>query len=295
MVETLSSSPEWERLATNLRVEDALMDALELLGDFPVVVFKGAVLTRLVYGDLRARASSDNDLWVPASHFSSALAALLDAGFEPLQGIDPQAAVLRVGQVPLWAGGDFRSPSLDLHAAPFSVRYFSVREEVLAKNLMTIRVHGRELLTFNHRLAMTHLVAHYIQHHLEDSHLLDVGAAWDRWQTRFDGIWGISAETCTNAAFLFTLHRAFQRGYCRVPPPAPMCARGRAATAVVDEPFFQHPIGRKFLSVFLTNPRRLPQGIWGSVFLEKDDLLSRYGGGTPWRQYWRHLRYLLER
>ena len=295
VVESLASTLEWERLATNLRVEGALMDALEILSDFPVVVFKGAVLTRLIYDDLRARASCDNDLWIRAADTQEVLRRLLDAGFRPLQGLDAEAAVRRTGQVDLWPAGDFKQPSLDLHRSPFSIRYFSVSEETLANNLMSIVIHDREVQTFNHRLALTHLVAHYIQHHFEEERLVDLGAAWDRWQTHLDGLWGLAAKTCTNPGLLFSLHRAHQKGYCRIPPPAPLCVRSRLVTATLDEPFFQHSIGRKFLSLFLTNPHRLRQGIWSSVFLEKDDLESRYGVGTPWHQYWCHLRHLLDR
>jgi Uncharacterised nucleotidyltransferase len=295
VVEVLPSSLEWERLATNLRVEAALLEALDVLQGFSVIVFKGAILTRLIYGDLRARASSDNDIWIPASEASAALDRLLEAGFLPAQGIDARAAVRRVGQVALWPNGDTERPSLDLHLAPFSSRYFSVREEVLNGNLLAVDIHQREVLTFSRPLAMTHLVAHYIQHHFEDDHLKDLGAAWDSWQPILGGIMALAAQTCTKEALLFTLHRTYQLGHCRIPPPAPLYGRSRIVTAVVDKPGFGHPLGRKFLSLFLTSPRRLPEGAWGSVFLEQDDLDSRYGVGTPWRQYWRHLRYLLER
>lgn len=295
MVEVLPSTPEWERLAVNLRVEASLIGALDLLADFPVVVFKGAILTRLIYGDLRARASCDNDIWIRTSVAKSALERLLTAGFRPVPGLDAHGAFRRTGQVDLWPGGEMGQPSLDLHRAPFSIRYFSVREETLLSNLMIIRIHDRDVQTFNRRLALTHLVAHYIQHHFDDALLVDVGEAWDRWQNELDGLWGLAAKTCTNSALLFTLHRAYHKGHCRIPPPAPLCARGRLVTALVDEAPLTHPLGQKFLSLLLTDPQRLPRGIWGSVFLEKDDLESRYGVGTPWRQFWCHLRYVLER
>lgn len=133
-----SSHDEWERLATNLRVERALLDVLDLLPEFRVVVFKGGLLTRLIYGDLRKRASADNDLWIEEPDCSTALRRLLDAGFLPLPGIDPERAMRRNGQVALWPGGVMGEVSLDLHAEPFMAALFPVRIEDIRPHLIEV-------------------------------------------------------------------------------------------------------------------------------------------------------------
>ena len=103
-----------ERMATNLRMEDELLGVLTLLDSLPVVVFKGPLLTRLIYGDLRQRASADNDLWVAEPHIGQALARLLAHGYRATPGLDPEGALRRVGQVALFHP-EPRRPSVDLH------------------------------------------------------------------------------------------------------------------------------------------------------------------------------------
>lgn len=287
----------WERIATNLRVERELLDALTILQGLPVVVFKGAILTRRIYGELGSRASSDNDLWVESAHIQEALARLLKEGFEPLPHIDPWLALRRNGQVPLWPQGDMQRASLDLHEHPFSSRYFSVKEPTLRENLDSFRIHERDVLTFNRPLAFLHMIAHYLQHHFEERHLQHIGAAWDAWNASLNGIQlrSLASRTCTQPALEFTLARTYARGHCKTRPPWVPGGRAHLVERALASPLGAHVLGRKFFSLFLTDPRRLPQAGLASVLLQRDDLQSRYGEGASWRLYTRHLRYLLER
>ena len=136
------------------------------------------MMTRLIYGDLRKRASSDNDIWVPREHFFEALERLEAAGYQPVLGLDSRSAVRRVGQVALWPGGDPDAVSLDLHVEPFSQRYFRIDEPLLLQNLDSVDLHGRCVQTFSPALALLHMVAHWIQHHFEERLLGDVREAW---------------------------------------------------------------------------------------------------------------------
>lgn len=287
----------WERIATNLRVEGALLPVLDLLQGLPVVVFKGALLTRRIYGDLASRASSDNDLWVPSAQIREALGRLLSAGFRPLPHVDPWRALRRNGQVPLWPQGDTRRVSVDLHEHPFSARYFSVAEATLQENLESVVVHDRELLTFNHSLAFVHMVAHYLQHHFEEGHLTHIGAAWDSWNSDLNEtqLRLLARRTCSEAALELVLGCAYLDGHCRTPGLSSKKPLARLVGKALSTGHFEHSLGRKALSLALVAPRRLPQAALASVLLERDDLHSRYGDGASWRLYMRHLRYLLER
>lgn len=291
-----SSQDEWERLATNLRVEKALLEVLDLLADFPVVVFKGGLLTRLIYGDLRKRASADNDLWIEEPACSRVLQRLLGAGFRPLSGIDPDAALRRYGQVALWPRGDLGEVSLDLHAQPFMGELFSVKNEDLRAHLIEVPLHDRTVLTFDKPLSLVHMVAHYLQHRLERDHLEEIGAAWDRWQLDEDELRVLARHTCTEPALEHALLLCAELGHCQKRPLAVKTRRARLCGHLDSPRRSQLPPTRgRIASYLLAAPQRLPRAAFSGVFLESDDLVSRYGKGSRVSQTWRRARELLVR
>jgi hypothetical protein len=286
---------DWERLATNLRVESQLLEALDLLEGLAVVVFKGTALTRLLYGDLRLRASSDNDLWVPASNMNEALTRLTRAGYLPPPHLDARAAMKRVGQVALWKNRDFNLAAVDLHAEPFSRRYFNVSQQLLLQNLTQVSIQGRGVLTFNPQLALVHLVAHFIQHHFEERLLGDIEQAWRKFRSELtERDWNeLATATCSREALHFTLAR-FGAYLGRDETSLPWRARFtlNAFSSTSGPP---RNLTRKLLSLFLVDPTRLPGQLLSAFALEADDLRSRYGLGSRPRLLLRHLWRSLER
>jgi hypothetical protein len=298
-----------ERMATNLRIEEALLDVLDLLDSLPVVVFKGPLLTRLIYGDLRQRASADNDIWIAAPHIHTALERLLGHGYQPTPGLDPQMALRRVGQVALFHE-DARRPSIDLHAEPYSRRFFSVDYERVAQHVRPTVLHGRQVMTFDEPLAFTHLIAHFLQHHFELAMLSDVACAWQRWSALpgfTQSVLALSRVTCTKPALLFTL-RLLVRHVEEAATPAllrqiqaydgaltmwervrSLCVLRRFLFGSSEVRAPSLSIERKFLALFLVAPQRLPAEMTRSFLLEHDDLVSRYGPGRRDKLLWRHL------
>ncbi len=298
-----------ERMATNLRMEEALLGLLDLLDSIPVVVFKGPLLTRLIYGDLRQRASADNDLWVAEPHVQVALHRLLAHGYRPTPGLDAQRALRRVGQVALFAK-DARQPSVDLHAEPYSRRFFSVDYARVAQHVRPTILHGRQVMTFDEPLAFTHLVAHFLQHHFELSMLADIACAWERWSVLpgfRQSVLALSRVTCTVPALLFILRlmamsggaaaghdkleqaRAWQGSLTMWEGVRVRYVLGRfwSRGSTVKAP----PLGveRKFLALFLVAPHRLASEMTDAILLDQDDLVSRYGPGRRDKLLWRHL------
>lgn len=290
----------WEKLATNLRVEDSLLAVMSLLDGLEFVVFKGPILTKMIYGDLRCRASADNDIWVDWDHVFDALDRFLAVGYSALPGLDPRAAIVRVGQVAL-VHADRSRPSLDLHAEPFSGRFFQVDPQTLRAHLMEVDVHGVSTKTFRPELAFVHLVAHFIQHHFEEALLPDIWAAWDRWsrdESIRQGIFKLAPATCTMPAIALTLRLAAKAVRTEAPIPVLLISTwGRLRLASVRSllatSLGQRAISRKFLALFLVAPTGLLPGIFRATFLAKDDLASRYGAGPYWVLVSRHIRSTL--
>lgn len=291
------ASHEAEVLATNLRVLAALHRVLDLLSELPVVVFKGPLLTMRLYGGLHARASADNDLWLPESSVREALRRLLAAGFTAGPHVEPFAALTWRGQVALWPEGDVDQVSLDLHARPFARPFFSVDDSVLSEHLELDLSTGRPITTFDRRLAFCHAVAHYVQHHLADSQLEVTRRLWLEnvaWsdssaEPSFDLNEGdgellrLVDRTCGRAAAELALDRCRsldgrpRRGILRAP-------RARAVALGLAW-FGGAPPGvvRKFLALYLTAPERLTSGAWAAAFPPSAVLHEQYGlGPRPW-------------
>jgi len=292
---------EAEALAANLRVLSALHQALDLLSALPVVVFKGPLLTARAYGRLGARASGDNDVWLPAPACAEALERLLLAGYRAAPYVDPRAALERRGQVALWPDGDLEQVSLDLHARPFARPYFEVRDAVLLAHLETDVGTGRPIQTFDRPLSFCHAVAHWVQHHLPDGHLDLINRLWlanvgegrdDRgpldWEAASDGLRGLVVETCGRASVELVLERSAQIAGRKARVPAERRAREVARVLAY---FDGSPPGvvRKFCALYLTAPERLLEGAWGAAFPSAAVLHEQYG---PGRRPWLLLRHL---
>ena len=293
---------EAEVLATNLRVVSSLHRALDLLSGLPVVVFKGPLLTARVYGRLSARASADSDLWVPEARAREALDRLLAANFQPSPHLDPVRALERRGQVALWPAGDVGQVSIDLHARPFSRPYFDVDERVLAEHLELDTTFGRPITTFDRRLAFCHAVAHYVQHHLADSYVDLIGRLWSLVAPHQVGaepladvrsadgaLTDLIGRTCGFPAVEVALRRhAIIHGRSHAGRERERRARevGRVLAAFGGAP---PGVVRKFLSLYLVRPERLPSGAWEAAFPPADVLHEQYGLGWRWGLYLRHL------
>lgn len=289
-------SQDWERLAQNLRVERGLLAGLDVLSDIPIVVFKGGALTRRLYGDLRKRASADNDLMVRHRDAGRALDRLLAHGYQPAAGLDAERALARTGQVALFPGGDFDAPSLDLHAEPFSRNFFQVDEDYLWSRLEVVDIHGRSIPTFDAPLALTHMVAHFFQHLLEVSQLQHIGWAWDRFGRELDRaeLVEVAERTSGVAALEYALGLAAEYGFVRGPRPECSSARARLALRCFGRRWLEsQPRGsaRGLVAVLVADPARLPRALGRGLFPEQDELTSIYGEGSPVSllfQHWRH-------
>lgn len=291
-----SSQEGWERLATNLRVEKALLEVLDLLQDFRVVVFKGGLLTRLIYGDLRMRASADNDIWIEEPACSQALMRLIAAGYRALPGIDPQRALRRNGQVALWPHGDIDAVSLDLHAEPFMGALFRVQRDAILAHLIEVPIHDRQVLTFDEPLSLVHMVAHYLQHRLERDHLEEIGAAWDAWSLDERALRSLARHTCSEPALEHALRLCSELHHCQK-EPLRLTSRRAQLCGVFDSKDREQlpPTKGRILSFLLAAPSRLPRAVLSEVFLDEDDLISRYGQGPRLYQTWRRARDLVTR
>jgi hypothetical protein len=247
-------------------------------------------------------------LWVAEPHVLPALERLLAHGYRPTPGLEPQQALRRVGQVALFC--EDGRPSVDLHAEPYSRRFFTVDYARVQTHVRSVTLHGRQVLTFDEPLAFTHLVAHFLQHHFEVQHLIDIRCAWDRWSTRpgfIESVVELSRVTCTLPALACTLHliavvkdagarRTPSEELREVEAHLTMWERVRVrsvvgrfvtSTSQVEAPL--RSVERKFLALFLVAPQRLLTETMRAVLLEQDDLVSRYGPGRREGLIWRHL------
>lgn len=278
---------QWERLATNLRVEEALLEVLELLKGFRVVVFKGGLLTRQIYGDLRQRASADNDIWIEEPDCRRALEILLYAGYRPLEGLEARAALRRYGQVALWPDQDMDRVSIDLHAEPFMGSLFTVEREAIQRHIVETSLHERSVLTFDEYLAFVHMVAHFLQHRLERDHLEEIGAAWEKWDLDESRLRALARSTCSEPALEHAIHLCSVLGHCRK-APLPRTTRRARLCALLDGASRSQlpPTKGRLASFLLAAPHRLPGAVVSAILLEDDDRISRYGPGSRLRQTW---------
>ena len=287
-----SDQAGWERLASNLRVERALLDALQICQGFEVAVFKGGLLTRRLYGDLRQRASADNDLLVRTADGAAVLDRLTSHGYRALPGLDARRALIRTGQVALWPGGNLDAPSLDLHTEAFSRNFFSVAEESVWSRLETVELHGQRIKTFNAALSLAHLVAHFYQHLLDVSLLPDIARAWERFGASLprQELLDVTRETCGMPALEYAL------GLCRHSVraemiPVPQTRRVRFLLQNYGPVWLSkrpRSAFRGFLSVCVCGPAQLPRALWRGFFPEGDELVSNYGVGSRFSLVIRH-------
>jgi hypothetical protein len=260
------------------------------------VVFKGPLLTQRVFGDLRARASADNDLWVSSDRIDAALGRLLRAGYQPEPQVEARERLRRLGQVALWPRGDFSAVSLDLHAKPFNARYFSVSEELLSRHLVSVAHGSRSFLTFDAKLSLCHLSAHYVQHHLDDSLTPMIGRLYEGLavEGQLEQVWRLAEETGTREALWLALDRSRTPGSRlhrpRVDPRAFLIARLLPAAETQRRP---REVTRKFLALWVSGPGRVIPGILHGLAPGRDELRTRYGEGSLVRLTAAHVRRVL--
>ncbi len=296
----LAAAGRAENLATNLRALGALGSVLDLLFDLDPVVFKGPLLTERVFGGLTARASADNDLWLPGACGELALGRLLGCGYRAEPGIEPRAYLRRHGQLALWPKGDLSGVSVDLHTAAFRADYFSVPDSVIQANLAELEFRGRSVLTFNPELTLCHLAAHWVQHHLDDAHLGLFRAAWLAFAPALDEarLRALVCATCRAHAFGLIERRAFTDA----PPggaPAfhvPLTKRARAVARFLPPPGSEarpRQVARKLLAVVAARPTSPLRSVLGAALLPKEELTTRYGPGSLPALLWRHATWVL--
>ena len=282
---------ELQLIAVNLRLEGELLNLLDLLAGLRVVVFKGPLLTKQIYGDLRYRQSCDNDLWVPAEHLDAALERLLQAGYLPLENYDSRLALKTAGQVALWPGGDLGYPSADLHAQPFSVKIFHVEEKFLEQYLVVSDFHGVPVRQFSPVLAMAHLCAHSAQHFFVSKQKKEVRDAFFAFNKAQDlaEFEKVSRHTCSlKVAQAVLLWSGVERVYVsailgKISPLAALCAyslnKGPEAT------YFT----RQLWVLFLRLSPRIIRSLIRAIFPTKNELSMRYDSGNRISQQWKHL------
>lgn len=286
----------WERLATNLRVERVLLEALEALDGLDVVVFKGGLLTRRIYGDLRSRASADNDLLVRSADGPEALGRLMARGYAALPGLDATRALVRNGQVALFRGAAGDEPSLDLHVSAFSPYFFSVAPDVVWSHLETVSLHGRQVTTFDAPLAFCHMVAHFLQHLLEVAQLEHIGRAWETLGRAVPSaeLRAVAARTCGEASLEYVLGLAAEFGHVSAETLPMTKSRARLAARVAGRPFLDRgPTSglRALVVLWVTGPGRLPAALTRGFLPEMDELVALYGEGSRGRLLLRHWQH----
>lgn len=276
------SSPSLEKLAAiaeNLRVEGALLPALDALGELDVVVLKGGLLTRRLYRDLSQRVSSDNDLLIRGGDAREALERLGRAGFATAPGIDPLRALARGGRVELSTGGE-SAVTLDLHTRAFDPRLFDEDEEWIWSALVPAEFHGRTVRMMNEALTLAHVAGHALSHGADQAHLRVLSRAFSVWAHSVDEVALRSAidKTIGQDVFDFSI---LLLGPARAETELPWKAseRARSACRWAQRLSWQdRSIGFRLL--FIAGIKGGPQVmrlLSDAVYPGRDELLARYG------------------
>jgi hypothetical protein len=198
--------------------------------------------------------------------------------------------------VALWPDGDKEAVSLDLHSEPFLGTLFRVDESALLEHLVDTSFHERTVKTFDRPLSLIHMVAHFLQHRMERSHLQEIGAAWDAWSLDEGELRALARRTCSEPALEHALWLARRAGACVKVPLVRQSVRARLIGAW-DRPNQREPAptAGRVISILLAQPLRLPAAAARGLLLEPDDLESRFGGGSRLGQIGQRANELLTR
>lgn len=283
-------------LAWNLALEAELVRVLALLDPLEVVVFKGPLLTRQIYGDLRQRISSDNDLLIRPEDVGHVLWVLFEDGYEPLPYDVPERTLRATGRTTLLKRVEGMLHSVDLHTEAFSRPHFSVPDGLVREHLEGVEVHGRTMLRFDRHLAFAHLVAHFVQHRFEQHILRDLGAAWTRWQVDLRGIGyrEFAARTCTVEALEYSLTAAQALGFSDGPSLGATTKRARLVLRGFRPERIQEPVHlgyvRGFWSTLLVRPSAVPKLAWRGIVLPEHELEVRHQAEYRPAMRWQRLQ-----
>jgi Uncharacterised nucleotidyltransferase len=278
-----------ENLATNLRAEAQLLRVLSRLDPGSVAVFKGPILTRRLYGDLRGRASTDQDLLLRAESAEEVLRVLHQLGFRAPGGIDARQTLVGCGQVSL-APGD-GGVHLDLHLRAFSARYFSEDPDVVWGNMETIDLHGHSVLTMNSRLALAHVAAHCLSHLFDESHLEEVRRAWRTLGpcAKEEAFSVVAEGTLGWRAFEFCLRMALGDDFPESDWPGPKHPHlARLAQLALRVPVRAVTL-RGAVVALTVAPKELSKVVRRGVWPSPEELTVRYGPGSLFARRLRHL------
>ena len=118
------------------------------------IIFKGVILSQLLYGDPYSRVSGDVDIFVNKEDFDNAYELLVNSGFLLVN----EKYLKNMHHVTL-AKGDVL---LELHRNILNP-LFSIDESFLLNNVQTIKVNQSLLSTFNPTATWLHLIYHLYQ------------------------------------------------------------------------------------------------------------------------------------
>jgi hypothetical protein len=276
-------------IAWNLALEAELVRVLGVLDPIEVVVFKGPLLTRQIYGDLSARQSADNDLLIRSEDAERTLCALSRDGYRVLPFDVPERTLAHEGRVTLLKNVASMVHSVDLHVNAFSESLFRVSPELVRAHLEPVELHGRRVLRFDRKLAFAHLVAHFVQHRFEEHILRDLGEAWTRWQDVLHGqrFREFAAQTCTREAFEYAVSAAHALDLTLGPKIATTCPRARFVLGVFPPERIPEPVHLGYVrclwSTLLVRPSAVPKlALRGLVLSEREFEVRHQREYEPW-------------
>ncbi len=287
-------NPSLEKLAAiaeNLRVEGALLPALDALRGLDAVVLKGGLLTRRLYGDLSQRISTDNDLLIRSRDAHEALHRLRCAGFGAAPGIDALRALERGGRVELSLEGA-AAVTLDVHTRAFDPRLFDEDEEWIWSALTLADFHGRAVRVMRDPVTLAHVAGHALSHGADQAHLAVLSRAFSLWGHSVDTTELRSAleKTIGRDAFEFSILLLELLGE---PVELPWQASERARTAQLWAQrlsFQKRSLGFRLLFIAgLVGRSRIRRLLSDAVYPGRDELMARYGNSSLPSLLARHL------
>lgn len=282
------SSPSLEKLAAiaeNLRVEGALLPALDALDGLDAVILKGGLLTRRLYGNLSERVSTDNDLLIRSRDAREALKRLASAGFFAVPGVEPLRALERGGRVELSMGGELGQVTLDVHTRAFDPRLFQEEEEWIWSALAPAELHGRAVRVMNAPLTLVHVAGHALSHGADRAHLTTLARALALFGHSVDEAELRCAidRTIGLLAFEFSLLLLELFGEGAV-LPWPATEKARSAQKLAQRLSWQdRSLGFRLIFIAgLTERSSMFRLLFDAVYPGRDELSARYGNrGLP--------------
>lgn len=288
--------------AANVRLLDQLAQVQRALAPTgaPLLLLKGAALAETIYAELGPRAIGDIDLAVPAHQAPACRAALLAAGYQPVQVEHQAGTLLSHSNQEQFEPPRPHSAPVELHWHVLDVPYYMRRVSMdwFWQRTELLDLGGGPLRILNDEANAVYLPAHLALHHrfrglhsLFDLALL-IAARSDRldWQSIASAAQSHELLSCLQA----TLDRLAEC-WPSLPLAEPRRIAGALRPTATDERLF------RLLSVetrsatldFYTTLSTLPgiadraRYVWFNLFPAPAYMRSRYGVSAGWQlPYW---------